>query len=189
MSFWISLSILRFARKFTLLSIVGMTISSCTYKRLNQSMDISEIIGKRKQLESFIHGNFNSIEYNRNRSPILLYNVNFINKTDRLTFCNMNIQQCWVKKRGELYAFFMIIKTSADIERYISAKYGKWDTKGSISIADTPLGGDIITWSMGEVKIDVSSYPNAFNIPKYELCDLVICGNMTLKQLLDLPEN
>jgi len=175
-------------RRYALLYIIVVMISSCTFKRVNKSMDISEIAGRQEDLEDFIHHYFDSVEYDRVFSPILLYHVNFINKTDHLTFCKMNIQQCWVKKINDLYAFFMVIKTSAEVEKNISARYGKWDTKGSISIQDSPLGGDLIMWSKGDINIDVSSYQNTFRIPKYEACELVICGNMTSRQLLDLPE-
>jgi len=174
--------------KYALLYIIVMMISSCTFKRVNKSMDISEIVGKQEDLEGFVHHYFDSVEYDRVFSPILLFHVNFINKTDHLTFCKMNIQQCWAKRSNELYAFFMVIKTSAEVEKNISARYGKWDTKGSISIQDSPLGGDLIMWSKGDINIDVSSYQNTFRIPKYEACELVICGNMTSRQLLDLPE-
>ena len=175
-------------RRYALLYIIVVMISSCTFKRVNKSMDISEIAGRQEDLEDFIHRYFDSVEYDRVLSPILLYHLNFINKTDHLTFCKMNIQQCWVKKINDLYAFFMVIKTSAEVEKNISARYGKWDTKGSISIQDSPLGGDLIMWSKGDINIDVSSYQNTFRIPKYEACELVICGNMTSRQLLDLPE-
>ena len=157
MNFWANRSILRMPKKYALLYIIVVMISSCTFKRVNKSMDISEIAGKQEELEDFLHHYFDSVEYDRVVSPILLYHVNFINKTNHLTFCKMNIEQCW-------------------------------DTKGSISIQDSPLGGDLITWSKGDINIDVNSYQNTFRIPKYEACELVICGNMTSHQLLDLPE-
>jgi hypothetical protein len=188
MNCWAIQSILSMAKKTVLLYTAIVIISSCTFKRINKSMDISEIVGKQEDLEDFIHHYFDSVEYDRVFSPILFFNVNFISKTDHLTFCKMNIQQCWVKKTNDLYAFFMVIKTSAEIEKNISLRYGKWDTKGSVSIQDVPLGGDLFTWNIGHISIDVSSYENMLRIPKYEACELVVCGNMTYRQLLDLPE-
>src|SRR5579859_6856965 len=134
MSFWTNVSILRMPKKYILLYIIGMMFSSCTFKLVNKSMDISDIIDRREEVEDFVHRNFDSIEYDRLIKPILFHKINFINKTEHLTFCKMNVEQCWVKKSNDLYAFFMVIKTSAEVEKNISARYGKWDTKGSISV-------------------------------------------------------
>jgi hypothetical protein len=151
-------------------------------------MDISDFVGKKDDLEKFINENFDSIEYEELWNPLLFYRVNFVNKTDLLTFCTMNVQQCWVKRVGKLYAFFILIKKSAEVEKHISERFGKWEVRGEISTNDGPMGDDLFSWTVGEVKIDASSYSNAFRVKRYEMCDLVICRNMTRAQLLDLPE-
>jgi hypothetical protein len=59
--------------KYALLYIIVMMISSCTFKRVNKSMNISEVVGKQEDLEGFVHHYFDSVEYDRVFSPILLF--------------------------------------------------------------------------------------------------------------------
>ena len=151
-------------------------------------MDISDFLEKKVDLDKFINENFDSVEYDKLWGPLPFYQVNLVNKAESLKFCTMNVQQCWVKKIDTLYAFFILIKTSAEVEKHISDRYGKWENKGEISTQDGPIGGDLISWSAGEVKIDVSSYFNVHRVSRYEKCELVICRNMTFRQLMDIPE-
>jgi hypothetical protein len=174
--------------KFTPLFVASIAIYLCTLKPTRKSMDISDFLEKKGDLEKFINENFDSVEYDELRGPLLLYRVNFVNKKESLKFCTMSVQQCWVKKIDKLYAFFILIKTSAEVEKHISERYGKWEVKGEISTQDGPIGGDLFSWSAGQVKIDVSSYFNTFRVARYEKCELVICRNMTLSQLIDRSE-
>lgn len=151
-------------------------------------MDISDFIEKKDGLEQFITENFNYVEYEQSCNPLLFERVNLVNKTDSLRFCTMNIEQCWIKKIDTLYAFFILIKTSAEIEKHISRRYGIWETRTEISIQGDRLGGDLFSWSAGQLKIDVSSYFNVFRVPRYEMCNLVVCRNMTYGQLLEKPD-
>jgi hypothetical protein len=57
--------------------------------------------------------------------------------------------------------------------------------EGPISIQGDPIGGGLFSWSAGQLKIDASSYINMFRVPRYEMCDLVVCRNMTYGQLLE----
>jgi len=169
----------------TLLSVAFLSPFSCTLNPAGKSMDISDFFGKKDEMK-FIDENFESIEYDSLRSPLLTYRVNFVNRIENLKFCGLTIQQCWVKKTGRLYAFFMIIKKSREVEKRISGRYGKWEVQGEISTQDGPLGGTLFMWSAGDIKIDLCTYFNTFRVPKYENCELVICRNMTLRQLNDL---
>lgn len=148
-------------------------------------MDISDFIEKKDDWDKFINENFDSVEYEEPFSPLPFYRINLVNKTEFLKFCTMDVQQCWVKKIDSLYAFFILIKRSAEIEKHISKRYGKWETRAEISIQGDPLGGDLFSWSAGQLKIDVSSYINMFQVSRYEMCDLVVCRNMTFGQLLE----
>ena len=172
--------------KFALLFIVSTAVYSCALKPTVKSMDISDFIEKKDDLEKFINENFDSVEYKVPSNPLFFYRVNLINKTESLKFCTMNIQQCWVNKIDTLYGFFILIKTSAEIEKNISKIYGKWETRSEGNIDGHSLG-DEFSWSAGKLKIDVSSYSNPLGIPKYDMCKLVMCNKMTINQLLQKP--
>ena len=101
----------------------------------------------------------------------------------------MNVQQCWVKKIDTLYAFFIIIKTSAEIEKHISKRFGKWETTAEISAQGGRIGDDLFSWSAGQMEIDVSSFFNPIGVSKFEGCDLVICRNMTYRQLIERSDS
>lgn len=169
--------------KFALLFVVSTAVYSCALKPIGKSMDISDFTEKTDDLEKFINENFDSVEYEEPFSPLPGDWVSLINKTESLKFCTMNVQQCWAKKIDTLYAFFILIKTSAEIEKHISERYGIWETRGEISIQNERLGGDLFSWNAGQVKIDVSSYFNIWQVPRYEMCDLVIYRNMSITQL------
>lgn len=173
--------------RLSLLFVVSTAVYSYYLNPVGKSMDISDLIEKKGDIEKFIKENFDSVEYEEAwKNPLPFHRVNLVNKTDSLKFCTMNVQQCWVKKIDTLYAFFILIKTSAEIEKHISKRYGVWETKAEISIQGDPLGGDLISWSAGQLKIDLSSYFNTAQIPRYEMCDLVVCRNMTYAQLLEI---
>jgi hypothetical protein len=173
---------------FALICVVITATYSCHLKPVKNSMDISDFIEKKDDLERFVNENFNRIEYEEPFSPLPGKRVKLVNNTDSLKFCTMSIQQCWVKKVDNLYAFFIIIKTSAEIEKRISNRYGKWETKAEISIQNERIGGDLFSWNAGQVKIDVSSYINILHDPRYEMCDLIVCRNMTYTQLLEVSD-
>jgi hypothetical protein len=116
-------------RRFALIFIVSTAVYSCALKPTSKSMDISDFIEKKDDLAKFIKENFDTVEYEEPFSPIPFYRVNLVNKTESLKFCTMNVQQCWIKKSDTLYAFFILIKTSAEIEKHISKRYGKWESK------------------------------------------------------------
>ena len=151
-------------------------------------MNISDFIGRQNDLESFIDCNFDKVQYDGFEKPVYFYKVDFINKTPCLKFCTMSIQQCWVKKIDTSYTFFIIIKSTADVQKKISARYGRWDVSGFITTQGTPVGGSHFIWRREHVNISVESYINIFRIPKYEMCELVIFGNMKPNQLMDRPE-
>lgn len=72
-------------------------------------MEIADIIARQYDLSRFIHDNFDKVDYDDTtksvfQNPIFPYKVDFINRTDSLKFCNMSIQQCWLKKIDSLYA-------------------------------------------------------------------------------------
>jgi hypothetical protein len=174
--------------KIPTLFFVSMATCSCTLESTGKSMDISDVIKKDSDLDRFIYENFDSVEYDTFQNPLLSYRVNFVNKTGPIRFCTMNIQQCWVKKAGRMYAFFMLIKKSAEVERHISDRYGKWEVRGDVSTKDGPIGNNLFMWTLGDVKIDISTYLNTFRDPRYEFCELVICRNMTHSQMMDMSE-
>lgn len=171
--------------RFTLLILLGTVIYSGILKPAVTSMDIADLIEKKGDLGRFIRMNFDSVEYVQFRTPLPFMQVNLVSHTDALTFCTMNVQQCWVKRVGVLYAFFMLIRRSDEIEKHISKRFGIWETRGGISIGGDPPDDEMISWNAGPVKIDVSQYINVLDVPKYEMCDLVVCGNMTYRQLLE----
>ena len=66
--------------KYVLLYItIGVMTSSCTFKRVTKSMDISDFAGRRDELEEFVYHNFDSIEYDRFISPIHNRLVDYLN--------------------------------------------------------------------------------------------------------------
>jgi len=151
-------------------------------------MNISDFIGSQSDLDSFIDCNFNKVEYHGFESPIFLSNINFINKNDSLKFCMIGIQNCWVKRIDTCYAFFIVIKRTNDIRKNISAKYGGYDVAASATSEGTPIGNGIFIWRKRHLLIYLESYLNILKTPRYEMCDLIICGNMTFDQLSDMRE-
>jgi hypothetical protein len=172
---------------FSLLFVVSTAVYSCTLKPPDKLMDIADFLEKKDDLDKFINEHFDSVQYEQGHNPLLYERINLINKTDSLKFCTMNVQQCWVKQIDSLYAFFILIKTSPEIEKYISRRYGIWETRAEISIQGDQLGGDLFSWSAGAFEIDVSTYFNVTQVPRYEMCDLVVCRNMTYQQLMEKP--
>jgi hypothetical protein len=185
---WTFQSILREIIKYALLAIVSIVIYSYNFKRQSNSMDISDVVGGKSNLDSFIDCNFDKVEYPGFESPIFLSNVNFINKNDSLKFCTMDIQQCWVKRIDTCFAFFIVIKRTNDIRKNISAKYGGYDVTAWATSEGTPIGTGIFIWRKRQLLIYLESYLNILKTPRYEMCDLIICGNMTFDQISDIRE-
>ena len=169
--------------KFALIFIISGTNYSCALKTADRSMDISDVIERKNHLDDFITKNFENIYYEFPAKPLPFYSVHLINKTRSFEFCNMNIEQCWVKKIDTLYAFFILIKKSAEIEKHISQRYGKWETSAEIVSQNGIIDGDLFSWRVGDLKIDVSTYFNTSANPRYDECCLVVCRNMTHGQL------
>jgi hypothetical protein len=189
MNFWNIQSTFRAAIKYFWLVVICMVTFSCSFKHKTKSMDISDFIGRQSDLHSFIDGNFDPVEYEGFENPVHPFKVDFINRIGSLKFCTMPIQQCWVRKVDTLYAFFIIVKTTADVQKNISNRYGKYDISASITTQGVPVGGQIFMWHSEQLDIEVSSYFNTFKIPKYEKCDLIICRNMTRRQLTGRPDD
>jgi hypothetical protein len=169
--------------RHSLFLVIGLIICSCTFEHKSNSMDISNFIGGRSDIEYFIDSYFDKVEYDGFNNPIFPFKVNFINKEDSMKFCTMNIQQCWVQKIDTLYSFFIVIKRAADLQKNISAKYGRWNISGQVAAQGIPIGGGLAMWSKENLNITLRTYFNALQIPEYEMCDLVIIGNMKSSQL------
>jgi len=138
---------------------------SCISKHNNQSMEIADVIKGQYDLDRFIHDNFDKIDYGDTAksgfgNPTFPYKMDFINRTDSLKFCTMNIQQCWLKKINDLYAFFIIIKTTADVQKNISTVFGKCSASAMITSQGTSIGNGLFVWRREDLNIDQMSYFN-----------------------------
>ncbi len=115
-------------------------------------MDIATFTARQGERDSFISSNFSKVEYGL-ENPLRFYKVNFINRTDSLRFCTMNIKQCWVKKKNDLYEFFMLIKKTEDIEEHIAAVYGPCNASSVITTQGIPIGDGLLFWKKDHLNI------------------------------------
>ena len=171
--------------RFALLFIVSTAVYSCGLKPTGKSMDISDFIENKYDLEKFINENFEDIEYQESSNPLLVFQVNRINKTESLKFCSMNVQQCWVKQIDTLYAFLFLLNDLLKLKSISPNDMVYGETRGEISIQDSCIGGDLFSWNTGQMEIDVSQFLNSFQVPRYEMRDLVVCRDMSITPLLE----
>ena len=156
-----------------------------TVKReVSTSMDISEYVDQPDDLETFIDSNFVTVKYDGFENPMYPFKVNFINRTDSLKFCAMNVQQCWVQRIDTFYSFFMIIKRTAVIKKRITSVFGNCSISASVTAEGIHIDDSLFIWSSGHINIDQNKYYNISRNPKFEECELIIFGNMRFKQLL-----
>lgn len=168
------------------LLVTGIAIIySCIFKSTRKSMDISDFLENKDDIERFINENFTRFKDEELLSPLRIYQVNLINKTESLTFCTMDVQQCWIRKIDTLYAFFILIKTSADVEKHISERYGRWQMVSEIGTQDGRIGGNLFSWNADKMEINMTSFFNPLAVAKYEQCELVICSNLTFSYLIN----
>jgi|SRR6185312_5178161 len=159
---------------------------ACNQK--SKSMDISEILDRPGEIENFVRANFDRVEYDQVLSPVFPFKADFVNRVDSLKFCSMHIQQCWIKKVNTLFAFFMVVKRTSEIERNITSIYGKCDAVGSIYAEESPIVDSLFMWHRGNIYVETNSYYNFLRLPNCEMCDLIILRNMSRNQLSDRSE-
>ena len=173
-----------FLNRFGSVFVFVLLLTSPCFKN-SRSMDIADIMVNQRSLDSFIQSNFDKAGYG-SVNPLIYYKIDYVNRTDSLTFCSMSIVQCWVRRTDSLYAFFILVKRSANSRKNITEKYGSPTIMARIDTQGIPIGAGLFMWRKEQLNIELTTYFNTAGIPKYEMCDLIICGNSKRDQLLSI---
>jgi hypothetical protein len=146
-------------------------------------MEISKCWNSKNDVESYIRKYFIPVDSNTTFDTLFPCTANYINAVDSLSFLGMRVEQCWVKKEGSLYAFFILIHESQGLEEAISSVYGNPRIKAQTYANDTPLGREYNVWQDGDINLELVSFRNLTKTKRYENCELLIAGNMSRRQL------